>query len=68
MCSGLYGNHIFEEVTEMAELTLKETEIVQRAIGIVEGVSFGVSGEVASALVVAVEMLDSVFGGDGNDA
>ena len=52
----------------MAELTLKEMETVQRAIGIVEGVSFGVSGEVASALVVAVEMLDSVFGGDGNDS
>ena len=51
--------------TAMAELTLKEMETVQRAIGIVEGVSFGVSGEVASALVVAVEMLDSVFGGDG---
>lgn len=49
----------------MAELTLKEVEIVQRAIGIVEGVSFGVSGEAASALVVAVEMLDSVFRGDG---
>ena len=49
----------------MAELTLKEMEIVQRAIGIVEGVSFGVSGDVSSALVVAVEMLDSVFGGDG---
>ena len=49
----------------MAELTLKEIDTVQRAIGIVEGVSFGVSGEVASALVVAVEMLDSVFGGDG---
>jgi hypothetical protein len=53
------------EVTAMAELTLKEMETVQRAIGIVEGVSFGVSDEVASALVVAVEMLDSVFGGDG---
>lgn len=52
-------------VTAMAELTLKEMEIVQRAIGIVEGVSFGVSGEAASALVAAVEMLDSVFGGDG---
>lgn len=49
----------------MAELTLQEMETVQRAIGIVEGVSFGVSDEVASALVAAVEMLDSVFGGDG---
>ena len=47
----------------MAELTLKEAEIVQRAIGIVEGVSFGISSEAASALVVAVEMLDSVLGG-----
>lgn len=50
----------------MAELTLKETEIVHRAIGIVEGISFGVSSEAASALVAAVEMLDSVFGGDSN--
>lgn len=50
----------------MAELTLKEMETVQRAIGIVEGVSFGVSSEAASALVSAVEMLDSVFGGGGN--
>ena len=52
----------------MAELTLKEIETVQRAIGIVEGVSFAVSDEVSPALVVAVEMLDSVFGGNGNDA
>ena len=51
----------------MAELTLKEMEIVQRAIGIVEGVSFGISSEAADALVVAVEMLDGVLGG-GKDA
>ena len=53
-------------VTPMAKLTSKEMEIVQRAIGIVEGVSFGISSDAASALVVAVEMLDSVFGGDTN--
>lgn len=51
----------------MAELTLKELEIVQRAIGIVEGVSFGISSEASSALVVAVEMLDSVFGCDSKE-
>ena len=47
----------------MAELTLKEVEIVQRAIGIVEGVSFGVSSEVASALAMAVEMLGGADNG-----
>ena len=36
-------------------------ETLQRAIGIVEGVSFAVTGGAENALVAVVEMLDSVL-------
>ena len=49
----------------MAELTMQENEIVQRALGIIEGISCGVSDGAASMLITAVEMIDGVLGGDG---
>lgn len=47
----------------MADLTMKEKEIAQRALGIIEGVACGVSDGAASMLITAVELLDSVFDG-----
>lgn len=38
----------------------KNKEFMQRAIGIIEGVSFCLDAEKSSALVTAVEMLDSI--------
>lgn len=38
----------------------KNKDLMQRAIGIIEGVSFCIGGEQASALVTAVEMLDAI--------
>lgn len=53
----------------MAELSLNEIETIQRALGIIEGISCGVSEGAASMLITAVEMIDGVFvGGDSNDA
>lgn len=49
----------------MAELTMQENEIVQRALGIIEGISCGVSDGAASMLITAVEMIDGALGGDG---
>lgn len=46
----------------MAKLTLKEVETIQRALGIIEGVSWGVSEGAATALATAVEMIDGVMG------
>ena len=42
-------------------MTQKNREIMQRAIGIIEGVSFGVDRELQNALVATVEMLDNIF-------
>lgn len=51
----------------MANLTMKETEIVQRALGIIEGIACGVSENAASMLYTALEMLDSVIDGGKED-
>lgn len=42
-------------------MTLKDKETIQRALGIIEGASFGVSSPTADALVIAVEMIDEVL-------
>ena len=42
-------------------MKLENREEMQRAIGIVEGVSFGVKGAAQDALTVAVEILDEVL-------
>lgn len=42
-------------------MTQENKEAMIRAIGMIEGVSFLVSQEVANALACAVEMLESVY-------
>jgi len=42
-------------------MTLENRETMQRAIGIVEGASFGANARVQDALAVAVEMLDGIL-------
>lgn len=42
-------------------LTEKDLSTIHRAIGIIEGISFGTSGDVASGLITAVEMIDEVL-------
>ena len=50
----------------MAKLTMKENEVIQRALGIIEGVACGVDSAWADMLIAAVEMIDGVLsGGDG---
>ena len=53
---------------EMAELTIKEMECLQRGLGIIEGVAAcGVSENVAGMLIAAVEMIETgLMGGSGN--
>jgi hypothetical protein len=41
-------------------MKLKNIETMQRAIGIIEGASYGASSSVQDALITAVEMLDTV--------
>ena len=47
----------------MARLTVKEREIVQRALGIIEGVACCVPADATSMLITALEMIDSVVDG-----
>lgn len=42
-------------------MTLENRESRQRAIGIIEGASWGANARVQDALAVAVEMLDGVL-------
>ena len=49
----------------MAELNMQENETIQRALGIIEGISCGVSDGAASMLITSVEMIDGVLVGDG---
>ena len=42
-------------------MTLTNKEVLIRAVGIIEGVSWGSSEKVADALIAAVEMIDSVL-------
>ena len=42
-------------------MTLKDKETIQRALGIIEGVSFGLSAPASDALFLAVEMIDEVL-------
>ena len=42
-------------------MTIKNRDTMERAIGIIEGASFGASSRVQDALGVACEMLDSVL-------
>lgn len=42
-------------------MKLKNKETMQRAIGIIEGVSWSADQKIADALVAVVEMLDSVL-------
>lgn len=43
-------------------MKLTNRETMQRAIGIIEGISFTVNTRVQDALALAVELLDSVLG------
>lgn len=45
----------------MAKLTVSETETVQRALGIIEGVACWLPKDVSSMLTCVVEMIDEVF-------
>lgn len=45
----------------MANLTMQEKEIVQRALGIIEGVACGVPEVAESMMITAVEMIDRVL-------
>lgn len=42
-------------------MTLSNRETMQRAIGIIEGASYGASSRLQDALALACEMLDSVL-------
>ena len=42
-------------------MTLNNRETMQRAIGIIEGASYGASSRIQDALITAVEMLDAVL-------
>ena len=42
-------------------MKIENREEMQRAIGIVEGVSFGVKGAAQDALALAIEILDKVL-------
>lgn len=42
-------------------MKLNNRETMQRALGIIEGASFGVGSKVQDALALACEMLDSVL-------
>lgn len=42
-------------------MTFNNRETMQRAIGIIEGVSWGASQRVVDALSVAAEMLDAIL-------
>ena len=42
-------------------MTLKNRETMQRALGIIEGASYGTNARVQDALALAVELLDSVL-------
>ena len=42
-------------------MTQNNRESIQRAVGIIEGVSFVVSEKVQDALVVVIEILDAVL-------
>lgn len=43
------------------QLTQADRETIQRALGMIEGISYKVSGEAASALAIAVDMIDGVL-------
>ncbi len=45
-------------------MTLKDKETIQRALGIIEGVSYGVSDAVAGALIDAVQMIEGALEGE----
>lgn len=51
----------------MARITAKENEVIQRALGIMEGVACGCSPDVSSMLITAVEMIDGVLNGGSED-
>ncbi len=42
-------------------MTINNRETMQRAIGIIEGASYGANSRVQDALITAVEMLDTVL-------
>lgn len=42
-------------------MTQKNRESLQRAIGIIEGASFGASAKVQDALALACEIIDSIL-------
>ena len=46
------------------QLTQADRETIQRALGMIEGIAYKVSGEAASALAVAVDMIDGVLNSD----
>ena len=45
-------------------MTQENRETMQRAIGIIEGASYGASERIQDALVTATEMIDSVLNSD----
>lgn len=46
------------------QLTQTDRETIQRALGMIEGIAYKVSGEASSALAVAVDMIDGVLNRD----
>ena len=42
-------------------MTINNRETMQRAIGIIEGASYGANSRVQDALITAIEMLDTVL-------
>ena len=48
-------------------MTLENRETLQRAIGIIEGASYGAKSYVQDALSIACELLDEIFRKEQND-
>lgn len=42
-------------------MTINQKETIQRAVGIIEGIAYGVDEKAADGLVTAVEMIDGVL-------
>ena len=48
-------------------MDIKDKETIQRALGIIEGVTCGLTGAAASLLLDALEMIDDVLSREEND-
>ena len=48
-------------------MTKKQKELMERAIGVIEGIALVANKDIREALYIAIEMLDEVSDGNKND-